>query len=350
MTPPDAHIPVLLEQTLDALAPDEGQIYADATAGLGGHALAVAGRLGPNGRVILGDVDPGNLSRAEASIRSALGAACPDVRAWKTNFADLPRRLVEADLAADMVLADLGFSSNQMSDPARGLSFMVDAPLDMRLDPELPTTAADLVATLPVEDLTRVLGDYGEERHAGRIARKLAEARREGPILTTHQLAQIVRAALPSGGGRAGGGGAGIDPATRTFQALRIAVNDELGVLESLLESIGRAARAVGGGGRSWLRAGARVAIISFHSLEDRLVKRAFADLVRQGLATDASRGLRRAEDEELDANRRARSARLRAVRLGPISTPDQQSRSLAHNPRHQRHAGPDQRDETHPT
>jgi len=232
------------------------------------------------------------------------------------NFADLPRRLAEAGTPADMLLADLGFSSNQMADASRGLSFMTDAPLDMRLDPTLPTSAAELVAGLPVAELTRILAEYGEERQAARIARKLADARAREPITTTFQLAEIVRAALA----RPGASGEGIDPATRTFQALRIAVNDELGVLESLLASVRRAALQLAGTGdqvrRTWVNPGARVAIISFHSLEDRLVKRAFADMVREGLAEDAGPRLRRANDQEVDANRRARSARLRAVRL----------------------------------
>lgn len=308
------HIPVLLDHVLDALAPQPGQTYADATAGLGGHALEVARRLGPTGHVVLNDVDPANLAQAEANLREALGPDCPRLTTLLGNFADLPRRMIELGLGADAILADLGFSSNQMANAARGLSFQTDAPLDMRLDPTLPTTAADLVATLPVDELTRILADYGEERHAHRIARRLVEARTAGPIRTTFQLAELVRAAQP----RHPGSGDGIDPATRTFQALRIAVNDELGVLESLLASIERAARALSGAppGRTWLAPGARVALISFHSLEDRLVKRAFADLVRAQLAQDIGPRLRRADEDELRVNRRARSARLRAVHL----------------------------------
>lgn len=317
-----AHTPVLLEQVLEALAPQPGEVYVDATAGLGGHAEQVARRVGGPGTVVLNDVDPANLAHAAAHVRASLGANCPRLIESNGNFADLPRRLRESGIRAHMVLADLGFSSNQVADASRGLSFMHDAPLDMRLDPTLPTSAAELVATLPVPELARILLEYGEERQALRIARKLAEARLRGPISSTSQLAQIVRGVLV----RQGAPGEGVDPATRTFQALRIAVNDELGVLESLLDGIRRGAeRAAGRGsadGSGWLRAGARVAMISFHSLEDRLVKRAFAALVGEGLAEDVGPRLRRAEEAEVRANRRSRSARLRVVRIGGLRKP----------------------------
>ncbi|MEZ6235001.1 MAG: 16S rRNA (cytosine(1402)-N(4))-methyltransferase RsmH [Phycisphaerales bacterium] len=313
MTPPPAgHIPVLLDDVLDVLAPEPGQVYADATAGLGGHALAVARRLGPTGTVVLNDADPSNLGRASGRLKDELGAACPAVIAIHANFADLPRQLAERNLAANMLLADLGFSSNQVDNAAKGMSFQHDAPLDMRLDPGLPTTAAELVATLPEAELARILFEFGEERQARRIARKLAESRAKEPISTTLQLAQIVRGVLA----RPGAGGDRIDPATRTFQALRIAVNDELGVLESLLASVRRAASARTDQAGRWLGPGARVAIISFHSLEDRPVKRAFTALCGQGLGEAIGSRLRRADEAELEANPRARSARLRAVRL----------------------------------
>lgn len=316
------HIPVLLDQVLESLAPQAGQTCADATAGLGGHSLEIGRRLGSSGTLVLNDVDPGNLERAERLIRHELGEGCPGLVCVRGNFADLPRRLVELGIVADVVLADLGFSSNQMADASRGFSFMHDAPLDMRLDPTLPTTAAALLAGADVGELARILSEYGEERQAGRIARKLAEARARQPITTTAQLAQLVRGVLARPGASSGKGGEGIDPATRTFQALRIAVNDELGVLESLLDSIrhgaeraaGRAGRT--GDGQGWLRAGARVGIISFHSLEDRLVKRAFASMASDELAASIGQRLQRAEESELQANRRSRSARLRAVRI----------------------------------
>jgi 16S rRNA (cytosine1402-N4)-methyltransferase len=303
------HIPVLLQEVLAALGPRPGEVYADATAGLGGHASSVARRLGPSGTVVLNDADPANLARAGAGI-AALGSAAPRVLTIRGNFADLPRRLSEAGLAPDMLLADLGFASTQVDDAARGFSFRHDGPLDMRMDTESPVTAAELVNTLPERELAGLIRDFGEEKNARTIASKLVAARARGPILSTARLAEIVRSAF-------GGRDQRIDPATRTFQALRIAVNDEIGSLESLLRSVGQAAAAVAAGRPAWLNPGARVAIIGFHSLEDRPVKRAFADLAAKGLASLDGRRAVRASESEVEDNARARSARLRAIRLG---------------------------------
>lgn len=338
--PHPGHIPVLLDEVLSALQPRPGEVFLDCTAGLGGHAAAIAVHLVPGGTVIVNDADPGNVAQATQRVRSALkDAGAGDERsadgvkvvALHGNFADAPRKLREMGIAVDMVLADLGFASTQMADPARGLSFLRDGPLDMRFDPTLPITAAELIASLPEDELARMIREYGEEPAARRIARKLVEARREGPISTTGQLAQLVRVALGRRPEREPGRG-GIDPATRTFQALRIAINDELGSLASLLEAVQRGAMGImigsgegggGGGARAWLRKGARIAIISFHSLEDRPVKRSFASMVAQGLAMHAEGDLMRgakpviASEEELARNPRARSAKLRAVRVG---------------------------------
>ena len=300
-----AHIPVLLGPVLDLLAPREGETYLDCTAGLGGHAAAIAARLGRQGALALNDADPANLGAAAARV----GAQGPRVVSFPGNFAEAPRRLIESGLRADLVLADLGFSSNQVEDPARGFSFSRDGPLDMRLDPSLPVTAADLVASLPEPELERIIRDYGEDRDASRIARKLVEARRAGPISTTGQLAEIVRHASGRRPDR-------IDPATRTFQALRIAVNDELGSLDSLLDQVRRGAENVKAGTPSWLNAGARVAIISFHSLEDRAVKRSFAALADARAAAVLTRRPIEADPDEVSRNARSRSARLRAVRI----------------------------------
>lgn len=296
------HLPVMVERVLGVLAPRPGEVFADLTAGMGGHAAAVAARLGPGGTVVLNDCDPTHLESAAARVRDACGSACPRVVPVRGNFADLPSTMAERGLCADMVLADLGFSSAQMEQAARGLSFMRDGPLDMRLDPALATTAADLVNSLTEEELAQLIREFGEERAARRIARKLAQERTREPISTTGRLAELVRSVA---GPRTGG----IDPATRTFQALRIAVNDELGVLSALLDAVSR-------GARGWLAAGARVAIISFHSLEDRAVKRCFASLVEHGRATDLLGGAAEASDAEVAANPRARSAKLRAVAL----------------------------------
>ncbi len=304
--PDPVHVPVLLNEIVRLLDPRPGEVYLDCTAGLGGHAAAIAALLGPTGTVVLNDTDASNLTFAKAHVREKLGSDGPRIVALQGNFADAPRKLEEAGLAVDMVLADLGFSSNQVEAPERGFSFSREGPLDMRLDPSGPVTAAELVMTLPERELARLIRDYGEDFNAHRIARKLVEARREGPISTTGQLAEIVRSAS----GRRPGG---IDSATRTFQALRIAVNDELGSLASLLESVRRGAERHGGG---WLRPSARIAVISFHSLEDRPVKQAFAALADRGLAERLTKKPVTAGEEELARNVRSRSAKLRAVRI----------------------------------
>jgi 16S rRNA (cytosine1402-N4)-methyltransferase len=294
------HAPVLLNEVVRYLAPTSGGVYVDATAGLGGHAASIASALGPSGTVILNDVDAENLSVAAERLR-ALPNAPGSVSTIRGNFASLPRALRSLGLKADMLLADLGFASNQMDTPLRGFSFQREGPLDMRLDQSLPTTAADLVASLSEVELVRILRDFGEERNAPRIAKKIVQERSRNPIGTTAALARLVRSVSPPPQG-------GIDPATRTFQALRIAVNDELGALDALLSALTT-------GWESWLAPGARVGIISFHSLEDRLVKRAFARLLKAG-ATDVSDGVIEAGERELACNPRARSARMRVVRL----------------------------------
>ncbi len=281
-----------------------GRTYVDCTAGLGGHAALIAPGLAPGGTVVLNDSDPGNLSVAAAKVRGA----APGVRVVEIhgNFALLASRLVEVGIRADLVLADLGFASNQMDNPERGFSFMHDGPLDMRLDPTLPLTAADLVNSAPEPELARILGEFGEEKQAFRIARKLCQARRESPIKTTARLASIVRSVVPRGGLR-------IDPATRTFQALRIAVNDELGSLEAVLDSVARISERRSA--ESWLNPGARVGMISFHSLEDRLVKRGFSRVVAAG-GKDVSGGAVGPTEVEAGANPRARSAKFRVVEI----------------------------------
>lgn len=311
---PQAHIPVLLDEVVSLLTPHSGQTIVDGTAGLGGHASALAARAG-EATVVLFDLDPANLARAAARVRAAAPAAV--VHAVHASFVQAPRQLATLGLAADVLLADLGFSSNQMSDPARGLSFSADGPLDMRLNPASPITAAELVNSLTERELAGLLIEHGEEPppRARAIARNLVRARASGPISTTAQFASIVRDAIPA---RERYGGS-IDPATRSFQALRIAVNDELGNLAALLTSIQQAARRVAARESTWLRPGARVGIISFHSLEDRPVKQAFASLVDAGLAEALSRKAVQASEAELEANPRSRSAKFRVIRLaGP--------------------------------
>lgn len=330
------HVPVLTAEIVEALAPKAGQVYADATAGLGGHAAIIARMLGPSGTVILNDLDPSNLVAAEANAIAANGgpSGSPKILAVHGNFAELPRKiaLIGGRERASLVLADLGFASNQIESAERGFSFMRDGPLDMRLNPQQPLSVADLVASMSEAELAGVIRDFGEDPAARRIARAIVEARQREPIRTTLQLAEVVRRAILGSRGRGGERGArskgatGIDPATRTFQALRIAVNDELGSLDAFLAAIERAAiqlKGSGGGGGAaksgsldWLSPGARIAIISFHSQEDRRVKQAFGRLVEAGLARELSKGPIEAGEAEVRENPRSRSAKLRAIEL----------------------------------
>lgn len=306
------HVPVLLRQVVDLLDPKPGDVVLDCTAGLGGHAAELAARAGPTGDVVLNDLDAGNLARASARVSGGVsGGGSARVATLHGNFADAPRRVEEQGLAADVVLADLGFASNQIEDAARGFSFMRDGPLDMRLDPSQGATAADLVRSLPEGELVRIIREFGEDREAFRIARKIVQARQTAPITTTGQLADIVRQALGPAAARDS-----IHPATRTFQGLRIAVNDELGSLEAFLHAVRHGAGRVRRGESGWLRPLARVGIISFHSLEDRIVKRGFGALVDEGLAQHVTRKPVEAEEDEVRDNPRSRSAKLRVIQI----------------------------------
>lgn len=304
------HIPVLLRQVVALLAPQPGEVYVDCTAGLGGHAVEIARRIGARGVIVLGDLDPGNLERAAVAVQAVPDP--PRVHVVRGNFAALPRAVADLGVRANMVLADLGFASTQVDDPARGLSFMRDGPLDMRLDPAGPTTAAMLVNTLSEADLERIIREYGEDRLSRAIARRIVRERATEPFATTARLADVVRAACRAAGSKE----FHIDQATRTFQALRIAVNDELGALAGLLDAVGDAARGFAGA-PAWLSPGARVGAISFHSLEDRPVKACFGELVKAGLAEDVSGGLVQADEDEQRANPRSRSAKMRVVAVG---------------------------------
>lgn len=306
------HVPVLLGECLTLLDPRPGDTVVDLTAGRGGHAVEFARQIQGSERLILVDVDSGNLTFAAERVARAFGTPPRTVSGSFAGVEDLMARL---SARADVVLADLGFSSTQMDDPSRGLSFSADGPLDMRLDPRAGVTAAELVASLPETELARIIHEFGEEPLARRIARKLVETRGNEPITSTARLARLVREAY---GPRARS--SRLHPATRTFMALRIAVNDELGALRSLLQAVERAAERLArpdGDGSAWLRPGARVGIISFHSLEDRLVKRAFADMSRRGLVTPVTRKPTVPTEREAAANPRSRSAKLRVVAMG---------------------------------
>jgi 16S rRNA (cytosine1402-N4)-methyltransferase len=283
------HQPVMPRQVLEFLAPAPGQIIVDATVGTGGHARLIAEKLIPGGRLIGLDRDPAMLEAARANLTDL------PVTLVHRNFDELPEVLEKLGIGTvHGILADLGISSAQLDDPARGLSFQQDGPLDMRLDQTTGTPARDLVNRLPERDLADIFYRYGEERFSRRVARRIVAARRIKPLETTGELAALVRKSVPRSRGHA------IDPATRVFQGLRIAVNDELGSLERFLENLPRC-----------LAPGGRAVIISFHSLEDRLVKQTFRN---KSLFKELTRKPVQADAEEIRANPRARSAKLRAA------------------------------------
>lgn len=289
------HTPVLVGPLIEHLAPKPGQTVVDCTVGLGGHSLAVLPRLLPAGRVVAVDRDVQALEHA----RRRLVEFSPHVEFVHEDFRRLPDLLRERRLnAVDGVVADLGISSMHVDEAERGFSFAKAGPLDMRMDARQPMTAASLLRTLSERELAHLLQVYGEERWARRIAGRIVEARAAHPIDTTTQLARIVAEAVPPRGGSRR-----VHPATRTFLALRIAVNDELGSLEALLAAL-----------PDVLAPGGRAVIIAFHSLEDRLVKRAF----RQGAAEGVYRLLTKKpvvpSEQEARDNPRSRSAKLRAV------------------------------------
>jgi 16S rRNA (cytosine1402-N4)-methyltransferase len=287
-------------EALQFLQPERGGLFVDCTVGLGGHARALleAGAT----RLIGLDRDRDALARA----RETLAPWADRVDLVHGDYRSMADVLDARGVTAiDGALADLGVSSMQFDSPGRGFSFQRDEPLDMRMDTSAGGTAADLVARATEEDLANAIFTYGEERFSRRIARALVQARREAPVATTGQLAAIVRRAIPRRGAPAR-----IDPATRTFQALRIWVNRELDGLDGFLETAARR-----------LRAGARLVVITFHSLEDRIVKHTFRALdtaTREGVTDVGIKVLTKRPlvpaDEEVRLNPRARSAKLRAV------------------------------------
>lgn len=309
--PSHGHVPVMLEEVLETLHPQRGETMVDCTAGRGGHASALARMIAPDGRIVLFDLDRANLDYTAERVRREGGI---DPLLIEGSFASIARELRAHGLCADGVLADLGFASNQMDEPQRGLSITHDGPLDMRLDPSAPLKASDLLASLDEVSLTDLLRRFGEDPMAPSIARKIVAERTEKPIQTTAHLARLV---LEAYGRRARE--SRVHPATRTFQALRIAVNDELSALEALLAEIQIAAQGLAEGSPGWLAPGARLAVIGFHSLEDRILKQGFAAMDRQGLLTDRARRPRLPSADEIRSNPRARSAKLRCATVGAL-------------------------------
>lgn len=288
--PSPVHVPVLLEQVVHWLAPAPGKVLVDGTLGGGGHTRALAAGVGNQGLIIGIDRDPAAIAAAEENLRGL------PVRLVHGDFRDLPEILEQLEIeAVDGVVLDLGLSSDQLADTSRGFSFSAEGPLDLRFNPMSGEPARRLINRLSVEHLTKLISAYGEERYSPRIARAIVQQRRERPIETSAELAELIRRVVPNlpGGPR-------IDPATRTFQALRIAVNDELKSLEIALRRI-----------PGCLRAGARMAVISFHSLEDRRVKEAF--LADAQLKVLTRRPIR-PDEKEIADNPRSRSAKLRVA------------------------------------
>ena len=284
------HVPVLLAETLELLAVRPGGLFVDGTVGLGGHASAVLRASAPDGRLLGLDRDGETLARA----RERLAEFGDRARLEQGDLREIPERL--GDERADGILLDLGVSSVQLDEKERGFSFQAEGPLDMRMDRRAGPTAADLVNRMRERDLADLLYEYGEEPASRRIARAIVFARERQRITTTTELADIVRRAAPRSRRP------GLHPATRTFQALRIRTNQEL---EGLGEAMERAATR--------LKPGGRMAVIAFHSLEDRAVKEAFRSLAGRGFRLLTKKPVRPTE-AEVRRNPRARSARLRAV------------------------------------
>jgi 16S rRNA (cytosine1402-N4)-methyltransferase len=289
------HVSVLLKEAIDFLGIRRGGTYVDATLGAGGHGYEIARRLGPEGHLIGLDKDPHALEIARQRLANPPAALNPDwprITLLHTSFRDAGK-LIPPD-SVDGLMADLGLSSLQLGDPARGFSFQAEGPLDMRMDPHSERTADQVVNHMDEEELAHVIYEFGEERRSRRIARAIVRAR---PITTTAHLVKVLSTALrPMKNER-------IHPATRTFQAIRIFVNREIEDLEALMKSAPQL-----------LRKGGRLVVISFHSLEDRVVK----DALRAGAKTGVYRVLTKkpvtAQPEEIERNPRSRSAKLRAA------------------------------------
>jgi len=304
------HTTVMLEQAVDAVVTDLDGVYVDCTMGGGGHSRRILQALSPNGRLICFDQDPLAIRYAEQTF-----ARDPRVTLVNRNFQELESTLHELGIQEVRgVLFDLGVSSPQLDEAARGFSYMLDAPLDMRMNPNQELTARTIINTWGEEQLARIIWEYGEERFARRIARAIVAARAERPIGTTGELVEIIKRAMPAGAARK----ERQHPAKRTFQALRIAVNDELGALERTLDQVIEV-----------LSPGGRVAVITFHSLEDRIVKDKMKSWLgrctcppglpvcrcgNQPLARILTRKPVLPSADEVEHNPRARSAKLRVA------------------------------------
>ncbi len=308
-----SHVPVMYSQVLESLAVRPDGTYADGTLGGGGHASGVCAKLGPKGRFIGIDRDEDALAAASDRLLNREPSPC-EKHFVHSTYAEMKAVLQQLGIpAVDGILLDLGVSSFQLDNPERGFSYMNDAPLDMRMDAEDAFTAEDVVNGYSEGELFRIIKDYGEERWAKRIAGFICKARKKEAIKTTFQLVDIIKAAVPAAARREGP-----HPAKRTFQAIRIEVNDELGQLRRALDDL-----------MDVLAPGGRLAVISFHSLEDRIVKEAFRKRLDPctcppglpvcvcGKVADVRKVTGKPllpDEEELESNPRARSAKLRVI------------------------------------
>ena len=295
-TPAGTHRPIMVREILEGLAPRPGEVAVDCTLGYGGHARELLAAVQPGGKLLGMDADPIELARTEARLRG-LGFPEGAVVVRRMNYAGLPAFLAEAAPGgADVILADLGLSSMQIDDPARGFTFKADGPLDMRMDPTRGRPAAELLTGMDKGELARILAENADEPLAEEVAAAIVRAHARRPLETTGALAAVVNEVAGAG-----------DAVRRVFQAIRIAVNDEFGSLEALLRSL-----------PGCLKPGGRVAILSFHSGEDRRVKRAFKEGFAGGVYGAISEEVTRASAEERRANPRSAGAKLRvAVRGG---------------------------------
>ena len=293
------HVPVLLQEVLDLLNPQPGKVYIDGTLGGGGHAEAICRR---GATVIAFDRDVIALNRTERRLKDVFDCMPPPIRFVHADYRFFAEALDMLEIEKiDGFLLDLGLSSDQLADPERGFSFGSDGELDMRFDTSEGTSARELLATLPEAKIADIIYRFGEERHSRKIARKIVEVREKGQVIqTARQLAEVVRQCVPKSWKNP------IDPATRTFQALRIAVNDELGALPSALEQLPER-----------MKPGGIAAVISFHSLEDRIVKNVFRDCPHWNVRTPKPLI---ASEEEIARNPRARSAKLRGAERSPYT------------------------------
>ena len=315
MTTPYRHTPVLLAECLEYLNLEPQHTFVDATLGGAGHSLEAAKLLGPEGTLVGIDQDDAALEAAGSKLGTLPEGARPRIELLHGNFGDMDELLLSAEVpGVDAFLFDLGVSSPQLDVPARGFSFKENGPLDMRMDPGKQTlTAEEIVNTYNAADLARIIRAFSDEKWASRIAEFIVRAREDAPIVETAQLVDIVKAAIPASARRAGG-----HPAKRTFQALRIEVNGELDVLRRGLDAAIR-----------WLNPGGRVAVISYHSLEDRIVKETFSSLAnrctcppdlpvcrcnRPPVVKVVTRRPCLPSEDEVERNPRARSAKLRVA------------------------------------